>query len=293
MLPQGARRGNPDGILRDVEDVPPRGVRAVDGPLAQRVERRAFNPRVGGSSPSGPTSPRHPGKVSAPVLDPHIAEVRVPTSLKSRSPNPCLGGGGPTAARWRRGRRSHHAPVGSLDHRHCEDHGVRPEDGCCGSRAPRAIALVHRDPPGAIPTSPTRRAPERGDTGWYSILKAYLHPKRRAAREVAVRRCETPLGHQAQVGARNLVSSSGAERPAALRHGRDRQGSAASCREAPDRYLASALNGRACGGYRSGGGGVVRSEPACSRDQGPRPLRVHAQLGAFTNGRGLATGACR
>jgi transposase len=38
-----------------------------------------------------------------------------------------------------------------------------------------------------------------GYGGGYTILKDYLHPKRRAAREVAVRRFETPPGHQAQV----------------------------------------------------------------------------------------------
>jgi transposase len=44
-----------------------------------------------------------------------------------------------------------------------------------------------------------RELRERGYTGGYSILKDYLHPKRQAAREVAVRRFETPPGHQAQV----------------------------------------------------------------------------------------------
>lgn len=44
-----------------------------------------------------------------------------------------------------------------------------------------------------------REVRERGYTGGYSILKAYLHPKRQAARAVAVRRFETPPGHQAQV----------------------------------------------------------------------------------------------
>jgi transposase len=40
---------------------------------------------------------------------------------------------------------------------------------------------------------------ERGYTGHYTILKDYLAPKRRAAREAAVRRFETPPGQQAQV----------------------------------------------------------------------------------------------
>jgi transposase len=40
---------------------------------------------------------------------------------------------------------------------------------------------------------------ERGYTGRYTILKDYLAPKRRAAREAAVRRFETPPGQQAQV----------------------------------------------------------------------------------------------
>ena len=40
---------------------------------------------------------------------------------------------------------------------------------------------------------------ERGYPGGYTILKDYLRPKRQAARAVAVRRFETPPGHQAQV----------------------------------------------------------------------------------------------
>lgn len=44
-----------------------------------------------------------------------------------------------------------------------------------------------------------RELKERGYAGGYSILKEYLHPKRQAARLVAVRRFETPPGHQAQV----------------------------------------------------------------------------------------------
>lgn len=40
---------------------------------------------------------------------------------------------------------------------------------------------------------------QRGYEGGYTTLKDYLAPKRRAAREVAVRRFETPPGHQAQV----------------------------------------------------------------------------------------------
>jgi transposase len=44
-----------------------------------------------------------------------------------------------------------------------------------------------------------RELRDRGYTGGYSILKTYLHPKRQAAREVAVRRFETPPGQQAQV----------------------------------------------------------------------------------------------
>jgi transposase len=40
---------------------------------------------------------------------------------------------------------------------------------------------------------------ERGYTGRYTILKDYLAPKRRAAREAAVRRFETPPGQQGQV----------------------------------------------------------------------------------------------
>ena len=44
-----------------------------------------------------------------------------------------------------------------------------------------------------------RELKQRGYCGGYSILKEYLQPKREAAREVAVRRFETPPGHQAQV----------------------------------------------------------------------------------------------
>src|SRR2546422_11319058 len=38
------------------------------GPLAQRVERRAFNPGVGGSSPSGPTRPAPSAALEPPTL---------------------------------------------------------------------------------------------------------------------------------------------------------------------------------------------------------------------------------
>ena len=51
---------------------------------------------------------------------------------------------------------------------------------------------------------------ERGYTGRYTILKDYLAPKRRAAREAAVRRFETPPGQQAQVdwgSGRNRVAA--------------------------------------------------------------------------------------
>ena len=44
-----------------------------------------------------------------------------------------------------------------------------------------------------------REIQARGYTGGYSILKDHLHPQRKAARTVAVRRFETPPGHQAQV----------------------------------------------------------------------------------------------
>jgi transposase len=44
-----------------------------------------------------------------------------------------------------------------------------------------------------------RELRDRGYSGGYSILKDYLRPKRQAAREVAVRRFETPPGQQAQV----------------------------------------------------------------------------------------------
>jgi transposase len=44
-----------------------------------------------------------------------------------------------------------------------------------------------------------RELQERGYAGGYTILKDYLRPQRQAARTVAVRRFETPPGHQAQV----------------------------------------------------------------------------------------------
>ncbi len=44
-----------------------------------------------------------------------------------------------------------------------------------------------------------RELKERGYPGGYTVLKDYLRPKRRAAESVAVRRFETPAGHQAQV----------------------------------------------------------------------------------------------
>lgn len=40
---------------------------------------------------------------------------------------------------------------------------------------------------------------QRGFAGGYSTLRAYLHPLRQAGEQVAVRRFETPPGHQAQV----------------------------------------------------------------------------------------------
>ena len=44
-----------------------------------------------------------------------------------------------------------------------------------------------------------RELRERGYAGGYTVLKDYLQPKREAARTSAVRRFETPPGHQAQV----------------------------------------------------------------------------------------------
>lgn len=44
-----------------------------------------------------------------------------------------------------------------------------------------------------------RELRQQGYAGGYTILKAYLQPKREAARAVAVRRFETPPGRQAQV----------------------------------------------------------------------------------------------
>jgi len=57
-----------------------------------------------------------------------------------------------------------------------------------------------------------RELRERGYTGGYSILKAYLHPKRQAARAVAVRRFETLPGQQAQVDWGHLGTLEAAER---------------------------------------------------------------------------------
>lgn len=44
-----------------------------------------------------------------------------------------------------------------------------------------------------------RELRQQGYTGGYTLVKDYLQPKRRASREVAVRRFETPPGHQAQL----------------------------------------------------------------------------------------------
>jgi transposase len=44
-----------------------------------------------------------------------------------------------------------------------------------------------------------REVRKRGYTGSYTILKDWLQPQRDSARAVAVRRFETPIGHQAQV----------------------------------------------------------------------------------------------
>jgi transposase len=59
-----------------------------------------------------------------------------------------------------------------------------------------------------------RELRQRGYSGGYSILKEFLQPKRQAAREVAVRRFETPPGHQAQVdwGELGSVEFPGGER---------------------------------------------------------------------------------
>lgn len=60
-----------------------------------------------------------------------------------------------------------------------------------------------------------RELRDRGYTGGYSILKDYLRPKRHAAREVAVRRFETPPGQQAQVDWGHLgILEDGAHRQA-------------------------------------------------------------------------------
>jgi transposase len=52
-----------------------------------------------------------------------------------------------------------------------------------------------------------RELRERGYEGGYSILKEYLHPLRRAAQQVAVRRFETAAGIQAQVDWGHLGSA--------------------------------------------------------------------------------------
>lgn len=44
-----------------------------------------------------------------------------------------------------------------------------------------------------------RELRERGYSGGYTVIKDYLRPRRRAAEALAVRRFETPPGHQAQV----------------------------------------------------------------------------------------------
>lgn len=55
-----------------------------------------------------------------------------------------------------------------------------------------------------------RELTDRGYTGGYTLVKEYLQPKRQAAREVAVRRFETPPGHQAQVDWGHLGTIEGA-----------------------------------------------------------------------------------
>jgi transposase len=57
-----------------------------------------------------------------------------------------------------------------------------------------------------------RELRDRGYPGGYSILKDYLRPKRQAAGDVAVRRFETPPGHQAQVDWGHLGTVEDAER---------------------------------------------------------------------------------
>lgn len=52
----------------------------------------------------------------------------------------------------------------------------------------------------------------QGYPGGYTLLKEYLQPKRQAAREVAVRRFETPPGHQAQLDWGELGRLEGAGR---------------------------------------------------------------------------------
>lgn len=61
-----------------------------------------------------------------------------------------------------------------------------------------------------------RELRDRGYAGGYSILKDYLRPKRQAAREVAVRRFETPPGRQAQVDWGHLGTLEDGERRQAL-----------------------------------------------------------------------------
>ncbi len=51
----------------------------------------------------------------------------------------------------------------------------------------------------------------RGYDGSYTLVKEYLQPRRRAAREAAVRRFETPPGHQAQVDWGDLGQLEGPE----------------------------------------------------------------------------------
>ncbi len=61
-----------------------------------------------------------------------------------------------------------------------------------------------------------RELRDRGYTGGYSILKDYLHPKRQAVRDVAVRRFETAPGQQAQVDWGHLGVLEDGERRQAL-----------------------------------------------------------------------------
>jgi len=84
---------------------------------------------------------------------------------------------------------------------------AQPATPCYGPRTPRPTKLdpFHAYLKGRLQagvwnaTVLLREIQEQGYTGGYTLLKDYLQPQRREAAVLAVRRFETPPGHQAQM----------------------------------------------------------------------------------------------